>query len=67
MQEKIEIEKNGKKYVGFYKVDRGYVTVHADLESSTSDVKELEPKAIEAMAKLLLDELINKGKIRPIS
>ena len=63
MQEKIEIEKNGKKYIAFYKVEKGYVTVYGGFESKTSHIKGMDPQGIECMAKLLMSELINEGKI----
>ena len=65
-QEKIEIEENGKKYIAFYKVEKGYVTVYGRLDSKTSRIKGLAPNKIEGMAKSLMNELINEGKIRPI-
>ena len=66
-QEKIEIEENGKKYIAFYAVEKGYVTVYGNFESKTSQIGGLDPKGIEGMAKLLMSELIQEGKITTIS
>lgn len=62
----VEIVANGARYVGTYIVERGYLTVTTNFESLTTNVTGLAFAQVEAAAKMLLGELVTKGKARPV-
>lgn len=64
-RETIIREINGMKYRASYKVEKGYVTVYGDLGDKTAKITGNSREGIEALAGLLMSELINENKITP--
>ena len=64
-REKIIKEKDGKKYTGYYKVEKGHITVYGGLYSKTTQVGTMNREGIRGLAELLMSELINERKIEP--
>ncbi|MBN1772008.1 MAG: hypothetical protein JXB32_12135 [Deltaproteobacteria bacterium] len=55
----VAVEQDGKRFVGSYAVDRGMITVHFAMTSETTQVGDSPP---EALAELLLHELVSKHR-----
>ena len=64
-REIITIERNGKKYSAYYKIEKGYVTVYGNLDCKTTQLGGLDREGAKGLAELLMSELITEGKITP--
>jgi hypothetical protein len=66
-RESITVERNGKKYTGSFKVEKGFITVYAGLAQKTTQVggSGTNQATIKGLAGLILSELINEGEVNP--